>query len=105
MLFQHLTNIFKSFLIHGHVGKVLLIAVIVPFLKDKLGDAGCSDNYRSIFCIYIDELIKRLRRNKTGCRINGNFVGVIVYADDIVLLSPTPRTTSPCLHWTGYKKL
>ena len=39
-----------------------------------------------LFCIYIDELIKRLRRNKTGCWINGNFVGVIVYADDIVFI-------------------
>ena len=196
------------FLIHGHVSKVLFIAVIVPLLKDKMGDTGCSDNYRSIalssillkifewivillfgkslgmddlqfsyqkdcsttmctwllvesvshflrngnevfscfmdmkkafdmvkhsllfqklihknlmsqvasvrwekklssifsvtngvkqgavlsyilFCIYIDELIKRLRRNKTGFWLNGNFVGVIVYADDIVLLSPT----------------
>ena len=42
-----------------------------------------------LFCIYIDELIKTLRTNKTGCWINGNFVGVIVYANDIVLLSPT----------------
>ena len=41
------------------------------------------------FCIYIDKLIKTLRRNKTGFWVNGNFVGVIVYADDIVLLSPT----------------
>ena len=38
MLFQHLTNIFKMFLIHVHVSKVLLIAVIVPLLKDKMGD-------------------------------------------------------------------
>ena len=36
------------FLIHGHVSKVLLIAVIVPLLKDTMGDTGCSDNYRSI---------------------------------------------------------
>ena len=48
MLFQHLTNIFKMFLIHGHASKVQLIAVIVPLLKDKMGDTGCSDNYRSI---------------------------------------------------------
>ena len=48
MLFHHLDNISKSFLIHGHVSKALLIAVIVPLLKDKLGDIGCSDNYRSI---------------------------------------------------------
>ena len=43
----------------------------------------------TLFCIYIDELIKRLRRNRTGCWIDGNYVGIIVYADDIVLLSPT----------------
>ena len=42
-----------------------------------------------LFCVYIDELITKLRRNKTGCWIDGNFVGIIVYADDIVLLSPT----------------
>ena len=48
MLFHHLANIFKRFLIHGHVSKTLLIAVIVPLLKDKLGDSGCRDNYRTI---------------------------------------------------------
>ena len=39
--------------------------------------------------MYIDDLLTKLRRNKTGCWIDGNFVGIIVYADDIVLLSPT----------------
>ena len=38
ILFHHLANIFKSFLIHGHVSKALLIEVIVPLLKDKLGE-------------------------------------------------------------------
>ena len=41
-----------------------------------------------LFCIYIDDLLKELRRNGDGCWVNENFVGVIVYADDIVLLSP-----------------
>ena len=217
-LFQHLANMIKSFLIHGHVSRLLLLATIVPLIKDKLGDAESSDNYRSIalssvilkvfdwvvitlfgsilgldelqfsyqrdcsttmctwlaiesishfsrnksdvftcfmdmkkafdmvkhsslfeklkerklppiyirlflvmyktqsvkvklkgsvsdafsitngvnqgavlsailFCIYIDDLLKELRRNGDGCWVNDNFVGVIVYANEIVLLS------------------
>ena len=42
-----------------------------------------------LFCIYIDDLIKELRRKREGCWINNEFVGVIVYADDIVLLAPS----------------
>lgn len=41
-----------------------------------------------LFCVYIDDLIKELRRNRDGCWINNRFVGITVYADDIVLLSP-----------------
>ena len=219
-LFQHLANFIKSFLIHGHVSNILLVATIIPLIKNKLGDMECSDNYRSIalssvvlkifdwivttlfgkllkldelqfsyqkncsttmctwlviesvsyfsrngsdvfacfmdmkkafdmvkhsslfeklaerklppiylrlllvmymtqtakvkwegtvsdafsvlngvkqgavlsailFCIYIDDLLKELRRNRDGCWINGSFVGIIVYADDIALLSPS----------------
>ena len=47
-LFQHLANIIRIFLIHGYVSKVLLVATIVPLIKDKLGDTESSDNYRSI---------------------------------------------------------
>ena len=42
-----------------------------------------------LFCIYIDDLIKILRRKRTGCWIKKSFVGIAVYADDIVLLSPS----------------
>ena len=47
-LFQHLANIIRIFLIHGYVSKILLVAMIVPLIKDKLGDTESSDNYRSI---------------------------------------------------------
>ena len=218
-LYQHLACMIKCFLIHGHVSDILLVATIIPLLKDKLGDIESSDNYRSIalssvilkiydwivltlfgdslnldelqfsyqkncsttmctwlvvesvsyytrngsdvyscfmdmkkafdmvkhgtlfrklidrklpsiylrllivmymsqtakvkwkgtlsdafsilngvkqgavmsailFCIYIDDLIKELRRNQDGCWINNSFAGIIVYADDIALLSP-----------------
>ena len=39
------------------------------------------------YCIYCDELIKILRKKKIGCRIGSEFFGILVYADDIVLLS------------------
>ena len=42
-----------------------------------------------LLCIYIDDLIKKLRRNRDGCWVNNEYVRIIVYADDIVLLSPT----------------
>ena len=42
-----------------------------------------------LFCIYIDDLIKQLRRNSDGCWIDGKFVRIAVYADNIVLLSPS----------------
>ena len=219
-LHRHIANIIKLFLIHGHASDILLVSTIVPLIKDKLGKADSSDNYRSIalssvilkifdwtvlilfeeqlnldslqfgyqkkcstnmctwlvvesinhfsrngsnvyscfmdmkkafdmvkhsilfkklleknippvylrlllvmyisqtakvrwkgilsepfpisngvkqgavlsailFCIYIDDLIKQLRRNRIGCWMKNEFVGVAVYADDIALLSPS----------------
>ena len=216
----HNANIIKLFLIHGHVSETLLIATIVPLLKDKQGDIQSSDNYRSIalssvvlkifdwvvvtlfeeqlglddlqfsyqkrcstnmctwmvvesinhflrnnsdvyacfmdmkkafdmvkhgtlfrklieknvppiylrlllvmyrtqsakvrwngefsdafsisngvkqgavlsavlFCIYINDLIQELRKSREGCWVNGGYVGIVVYADDIALLSPS----------------
>ena len=47
-LYEILSRCFKSYMIHGHVSKVLLISSMVPLIKDKLGDATDSNNYRSI---------------------------------------------------------
>ena len=38
----------KAFAIHGHVTEHLLIATLVPLVKDKLGDLCSSKNSRSI---------------------------------------------------------
>ena len=40
-------------------------------------------------CIYMNGLFEKLREQKTGCWINGDFVGILGYADDNFLLSPT----------------
>ena len=47
-LFELLAIVFKSFLIHGHFTIFLLIATLVPIIKDKLGSISSSKNYRSI---------------------------------------------------------
>jgi len=43
-----------------------------------------------LFCIYIDDLLKRLSASGVGCCLGSNFVGDLAYADHIVLVAPTP---------------
>ena len=38
-----------------------------------------------LFGLYIDKLIKTLRRSGIGCTIGQHYYGVLVYADDILL--------------------
>ena len=42
-----------------------------------------------LFCVYIGSLFSVLRRNRTGCWINGMYAGIMGSADDMWLLSPT----------------
>ena len=48
ILIFHLEKMLKCSLIHGHVSEILLLATLVPLVKDKLGDLCSSKNYRSI---------------------------------------------------------
>ena len=48
LLCEHLANLFKTLLVHGHISPVVLVSTIVPLVKDKLGDVNSSNNYRSI---------------------------------------------------------
>jgi len=41
-----------------------------------------------LFSIYFDKLIHALKAAKYGCYIGFCFVGVLAYADDLVLLEP-----------------
>ena len=42
-----------------------------------------------LFCVYLDGLLKLLSDAKVGCFVGTTFVGVLAYADDLVLLAPT----------------
>ena len=48
VLFEVLATMIRSFLIHAHITKFLLLATLVPIIKDKLGNVNSSKNYRSI---------------------------------------------------------
>jgi Reverse transcriptase (RNA-dependent DNA polymerase) len=41
--------------------------------------------------IYLDGLLCKLRDSGVGCFVGGIFAGVLAYADDLSLLSPTPN--------------
>ena len=41
-----------------------------------------------LYCFYVNSLYKTLRNRKSGCWIQFDFVGIIGYADDILLLAP-----------------
>ena len=48
ILFQLLSVIIRSLLFHGHVNVFLLLATLVPIVKNKLTSINTSKNYRSI---------------------------------------------------------
>ena len=39
--------------------------------------------------IYLDPLLTKLREMGVGCHVGGLFVGVVGYADDLILLAPS----------------
>ena len=48
ILHEHLAIVIKAFVLHAHVTADLLIATLVPGVKDKLAYLCTSKNYRSI---------------------------------------------------------
>ena len=41
-----------------------------------------------LYCIYIDDIFKTLRRGN-GCWVNNYYIGIVGYADDLLLLAPS----------------
>ena len=42
-----------------------------------------------LFCVYIDELLCRLKSRRVGCHVGHTFAGAFGYADDLTLLAPS----------------
>ena len=47
-----------------------------------------------LFTVYVDELIARLQASGLGCNIGRSYIGVLGYADDLTLLSPSSSSSS-----------
>ena len=43
----------------------------------------------TLFCVYIDDLLNRLKNSGLGCYIGNIYAGSMAYADDLTLLAPT----------------
>ena len=48
ILYQHLSDVMKTYITHGHLTQTLAIYTLLPMIKDKLDKASDSNNYRSI---------------------------------------------------------
>ena len=53
---------------------------------------------QALWSVYLDLLIKELRQLRVGCYVGGLFMGVVVYADDILLVAPTRRAMQMILY-------
>ena len=42
-----------------------------------------------LFALYIDGIVKKIESAKVGCYVRQTCLGVLLYADDIVLMAPT----------------
>ena len=42
-----------------------------------------------LYCFDTNDLFSILRRNRTGCRVNGVYLGIFGYSDDNLLISPS----------------
>jgi len=55
-----------------------------------------------IFCLYIDKLLLKLADSGVGCLFGKLYVDTLVYADDIVLLTPSDSCMRTMLSYCEY---
>ena len=88
VVFQLLSLCLKSYMIHAHITDFLLSSMLIPIIKDKLGDITSSDNYRSIA---ISSLVMKLYDLVIMSLFREN-----LYFDDLQFGYQTDVSTSMC---------
>ena len=51
-----------------------------------------------LFAIFVEELIERVKNSKLGCYVGDKCASILVFADDVLLLSPTRFSTQNLLN-------
>ena len=54
------------------------------YTSNGVKQGGCISP--TFFSVYLNELMKKQRKNNIGCRYGSEFMGVFCYADDLSLL-------------------
>ena len=72
VLVTHLSNMIRSFVVHGNVPYFILVCTLLPLVKDNLADITSSENYRaiasgSLLLKLLDVIIMMLEGDKLGC--------------------------------------
>ena len=63
-----------------------------------------GNDFLNFFSLYINPLLLELKRSGIGCHINGTYVGVLSYADDITLSCPSIWGFTYMLKFFGRKQ-
>ena len=70
-----------------YVGTILCQLALKINVSNGVRQGGILSLY--LFCIYVDELSKMLNNVHVGCLVGTMLVNHLMYADDLVLLSPS----------------
>ena len=92
LLKRHVPPIILRFLLHAYNIQVAMVRWNGNYSAEfniKNGVKQGAVLSALLYCVYVDDLFLRFRKNRQGCWINGEFLGIFGYADDDVLLSPT----------------
>ena len=71
-LVTHLTNLIRTFVLHGSIPHYILLCTLLPLVKDNLADTTSADNYRaiasgSLLLKLLDLVILSLEGDKLYC--------------------------------------
>jgi exonuclease III len=97
LLFRGMCPALIKFLVHMYIRQTLLVrwqnTVSAPFsCRNGIKQGGVLSPI--LFCVYMDELLMRLKKSKIGCYVGHVYCGALTYADDLTLIAPTHSAMS-----------
>ena len=82
-------NCFRVQMVQGVVANVQWNNEYSRYFKIKNGVKQGAILSAVLYCVYTNGLFEKLRKLRIGCHVNATYVGVMGYADDLLLLSPS----------------
>ena len=56
-----------------------------------------------LFCVYLDDILRSMKKYIYGCKLGINLINCIAYADDVVLMAPSATGLQHLLNHVGNK--